>query len=190
MRRVLALLAVVAAAATGAPAFAATSHPVKPQIRDGAGDWAVPSQDILDGTVTANAKTITAVVRLAAAPVPGLVTEYTVNLLVGCKGYAATYRWTGAAQADSASIAEYACPNGTPGGSVAQPIATYPAAASVSGNTFRISFATLPGLRLKTKVFAAAYAETPPVTVSVDTDPSKGAIGGDIAFSNLFVLGK
>jgi len=192
MRRNLALLAVVAAAVTGAPAVAATNHAPKPQIHDGAGDWAVPSQDILDGTVTANAKTITAVVHLAAAPVPGVVTTYAVTFLVGCKAYAASYRWTGAPQAEAASVAEYPCSSGSgPTPDVpAQPTATYPATGSVSGNSFRISFASLPGLHLKSKVYAAAFAQTPPATVTSSADPSKDDIGGDIAFSRQFILGR
>jgi len=195
MRRHLALIAIVAAAATATPALAgstSTSHAPKLQIHDGAGDWAVPSQDILDGTVTANAKTITAVVHLAAAPVPGAVTTYAVAFLVGCKSYVASYRWTGVPQTEAASVAEYACPTGS--GSTpdvpAQPTATYPATGSVSGKSFRISFAALPGLHLKSKVYAAALAATPPVTVTSSTDPSKDDIGGDIAFSKQFVLGK
>ena len=191
MRRSLVLIAALAAAATAAPALATTSHAPKPQIHDGAGDWAVPSQDILDGTVTATAKTITAAVRLAAAPVPGVVTTYAVTFLVGCKAYAASYRWTGVPQTEAASVAEYACPDSSSSvpALATQPTATYPATASVTGNTFRFSFASLPGLHVKSKVYAAAYAETPPATVS-STDPSKSDIGGDIAFSSQFILGK
>src|SRR4051794_38012262 len=119
MRRILALTAVVAAAATCAPAAAAThaaTHAAtpRPQIHDKAGDWAVPSQDILDGTVTANAKTITAAVRMAAAPVNGLATRYAVTFFVGCKSYVATYLRTGVPQTESASLAEYPCETGTP----------------------------------------------------------------------------
>jgi hypothetical protein len=193
MRRSLVFIAAVAAAATAAPALATPSRTPKPQIHDGAGDWAVPSQDILDGTVTATAKTITATVRLAAAPVPGAVTTYAVTFIVGCKAYSASYRWTGVPQTEAASVAEYACPSGggsTPDVPATQPTATYPATASVSGATFRISFASLPGLHLKTKVYAAAFAETPPATVTSSTDPSKDDIGGDIAFSPQFILGK
>lgn len=192
MRRLLALLALAAAAATGAPAVAATSTTAKPQIHDGTGDWAVPSQDILDGTVSATAKTITATVRLAAAPVPGLATTYAVSFLVGCKSYVASYHWTGIPQTESASLAEYACPSPSASGPnlPPQPTATYQATGSVSGTTYRISFATLSGLRPKTKVYAAAFAATPPVTLAATTDPSKDDIGGDLAFSKQFVLGK
>ena len=181
----------MAAAVTGAPAVAATSSTVRPQIHDSAGDWAVPSQDILDGTVTATAKTITAAVRLSSAPVPGLVTNYAVTFLVGCKSYVASIRWTGAAAADTASFDEYACKtaSSTPAEVPPPPTATHPATFSVAGNTITFSFATVPGLRPKTKVYAAAFAYTAG-WVGTDGEPNKGVIGGDLAFSSRFVLGK
>lgn len=193
MRRLVAVLAAVAAAATCAPAAAATtstSSAVHPQIRDAAGDWAVPSQDILDGTVTATAKTITVAVRLSSAPTPGLVTTYSVIFLVGCKSYVASVRWTGVAAADPASFDEYACETASSAPvDVTPPTATHPATFSVTGNTIRFSFATLPGLRPKTKVYAAANACTAG-WVGLDGQPDKGVIGGDVAFSTRFVLGK
>jgi hypothetical protein len=190
-RRVLAAFAAVAAAATCAPAAAATGTSHRPQIRDGAGDWAVPSQDILDGTVTANAKSITTTVRLAAAPVPGLVTYYTLSFVVGCTSYVTQYRWTGAAPADSVAMSQYACPaaSSTPVPPPAQPVATYPATATVTGTTIRFSFAPAAKLRPGAKVWAGVIADTA-AEVGFDGNPDKGVVGGDIAFSNLFVLGK
>ncbi|MDQ1685200.1 MAG: hypothetical protein QOC82_1937 [Frankiaceae bacterium] len=189
MRR-LALLAVVAAVVTGAPAVAATNHMPKPQIQDGAGDWAVPSQDILDGTITANAKTITATIRLSAAPVPGLATQYYVAFSVGCKGYVATYHWTGVPQTEQASFDEYACPTASSTPALPdKPIATHPATVTVAGNTIQITFGTLRALRPGVRVYAAAIAYTYAM-VSTNTEPWKGGTGGDMAISKQFTLGK
>src|SRR5947199_9349297 len=104
-RRLPALvLAAVAATATGAPAVAATGTTTKPQVHDAAGDWKVPSQDVLDATFTATKARIQADVHLAAPPATGIRTDYDAAVVVGCHLWSLHFTWLGGAPGASAAL--------------------------------------------------------------------------------------
>jgi hypothetical protein len=191
MRRFLALpalLAVVAAAATGAPATAATSHPPKPQLHDAAGDWKVPSQDILDATVTATAKEVRADLHLSAAPATGIPGIYDVAMYAGCTLYSLHFTWTGGLPGSKATLDQYACDTGdatTDELNGLQPVASTPATATVTSTGLRIVAAPTGGLHRGARVSLLAEARAEPVIVfSPGTNLDQPSYGGDIGIGN------
>lgn len=188
MRRTFALLAVVAAAATCAPAVAATSHPVKPQLHDAAGDWRVASQDVLDATVTATAKQIRADLHLSAPLATGIRGTYDVGIWVGCTLYALHYTWNGGLPGSAASLDLYPCSSGDAVkdtlGSL-QPATSLPATATATSTGLRIVAAPTGALRRGARVSLLAETRLEPVVVvSTGLDLNNPSFGGDIAASD------
>jgi hypothetical protein len=107
MRRTF-LTALVLGAVLGAPTAQAAPSA---QLRDKAGDWAVPSQDVLSGRLSsarvAGKPVLRGELRLAAAPAAGVVTTYHFGFGIGCHNYSFGYVWPGAAQAAQASLDYY-----------------------------------------------------------------------------------
>jgi len=193
MRRTAFLLAVVAAAVTGAPAVAATSHTIKPQVHDVADDWRVASQDILDATYTATASKVQADIHLSSAPALGVRSDYDAAMTVGCHVWSLHYSWVGGLPGATASLDEYACTTGNAvddelsGG---KPIASYPATATVTASGIRIVAPSTKVLHRGVKVWAFAETHLEPVIVGVGLDWTSPSVGGDLAGSaKPFVLG-
>jgi hypothetical protein len=191
MRRIITVMALLAACASAAPALAGSK--TAPQIRDARGDWAVASQDVIDGTVTATAKTVQGDLHLAALPATGVHTQYAVVLTVGCKTYVLHYDWNGGLPGSSAAMDEYSCPtSGLPEELLSdqQATATYPATATVTAAGVRISAAPTKFLRSGIKVAAAATTRLANVIVVTGTTGNSTSIGGDLAYGDkAFVLG-
>lgn len=184
MRRTALLLAVVAAAATGAPAVAATSHSVKPQVHDAAGDWKVPSQDVLDATFTATAKQLRADLHLSAAPATGVPALYDAVLFVGCAAYSLHYTWTGSPTGSKATLDRYSCGTGNvamdeiTGG---QPAESTPATATMTASGLRIVAAPTAALHRGVRAGAMAEVRLSPVILGTGLDTNNPSYGGDIA---------
>ena len=192
MRRIATSMALLTACAYAAPALASGSP--APQIHDVKGDWAVASQDIIDGTVTATAKTLQGDLHLAAPPATGVHTEYDIYLYVGCKTYVLRYDWNGGLPESSAGMDEYACPTtGVPDELLSdqQAITTYPATATATSSGIRITAAPTKLLRSGVKVAAAAATRLADVIVIMGgTNETAQSVGGDIAYaSKVFTLG-
>ena len=89
------------------PAGAASR--AKPQISDRAGDWAVGSQDITSGTISAARGKVVARLTLVAPPAAGVRTTYAFGLYIGCTPYVLTYTWGGSAALSSTARAGSSC---------------------------------------------------------------------------------
>jgi len=193
MRRTALLLAVVAAAATGAPAVAATSHTVKPQVRDAAGDWKVANQDVLDATWTATAKQLRADLHLSAPPAAPMPALYDVVFVVGCTPYSLHLTWTGSMSSSKATLDRYACSTGDivmdeiTGG---QPVESTPATATITATGLRIVAAPTAALHRGVRGYALAEARLSPIIVGTGLDTDNPSYGGDIgAGKGYFRLG-
>lgn len=85
----------VLAALLAALAFAAPAHAAPPQISDPAGDWLVPSQDVvrvrLERATLDGRPALRAVLTLAATPDP--TATYYARLTVGCEDWLLGNRW-------------------------------------------------------------------------------------------------
>lgn len=193
MRRTAVLLAVVAAAATCAPAVAATSHTVKPQVYDAAGDWKVAGQDVIDATFTATAKQLRADLHLAAAPATGVPGLYDAVLLVGCSAYSFHLTWTGAAGTSTATLDRYACGTGNAatdeiGG--LRPVESTPATVTLTATGLRFVAAPTAALHRGVRVYALAETRVLPVILGSSLDWNDPSVGGDIGVGkNYFRLG-
>lgn len=185
MRRLPVLLAVVAAAATSAPAIAATSpSKIKPQVHDAAGDWKVASQDVLDATVTATAKQVRGDLHLAAPPAQGIPGKYDIGLYVGCTPYSLHFTWNGGLPGSAATLDRYACNTGD----VVQdelngrPVASTPATATITPTGLRIVAAPTAALHRGVRVYAFVETWLTPVILgSPDSfDWNQPSYGGDI----------
>jgi hypothetical protein len=193
MRRKIILAAFVATSiCCSLPALAAGGT-TKPQIHDPKGDWAVASQDILDGTVTASATKIVADLHLAAPPASGVHSQYAVVISVGCKSYILHYEWNGGLPGSTAGLDAYACPTaGVPDEllSNAQATATYAASAAVTATGIRITAAPTKDLHSGVTVQASATTRLANVLVILGTGGTGDSLGGDIAYdAKTFVLG-
>lgn len=198
MRRLIALLAVVAAAASPAfgmwaPAVAAT-HAVKPQVHDAAGDWKVASQDILDATVTATAKQIRGDLHLSAPLAQGVPGKYDIGLYLGCTPYSLHYTWNGGLPGSVATLDRYACMTGDvvkDGIDGQQPVSSTPAVVTLTATGLRI--VATPTAALHRGVRVSAFAETWLTPVILGTPGSLNwndpTYGGDIAVGSSFRLG-
>jgi hypothetical protein len=193
-RRVIAVLAALAAAATCAPAVAATSKPrIVPQVHDAAGDWKVASQDVLDATFTATKTQLQADVHLAAPPAVGIHSDYDAVMYVGCAMWSLHFTWMGGAPDSTAQLLQYACPTSS-GNPVIDAlgtgaVATYPATATVTATGIRIVAAPTKALHRGVKVWGFVETRLEPVVVIVGLDSDNPSIGGDLANdSKKFVL--
>lgn len=182
MRRAIllvpALATVLAAAVLATPAAADA-----PQIQDGVGDTAVPSQDIASGLITVANGQLHVALTLRAAPMVGVPTTYAVGLYTGagCAGYVFEYNWHGVASESTAYLDGF--PSSTCSATPESPASSVPATESVSANVLNLS-APLPGA-LPVGTVVTAYAETTDGLVVV-TGPGSGAtsVGGDIAYGD------
>jgi hypothetical protein len=177
MRRALVLTAV-----------AATSHPIKPQVRDAAGDWKVASQDVLDATVTATAKQIRGDLHLSAPPAQGIPGKYDIGLYAGCTPYSLHFTWNGGLAGSTATLDRYACYTGDPVQDErnSQPIASTPATATITPTGLRIVAAPTAGLHRGVRVYAFAETWLTPVILGTpgSLDWNQPTYGGDIGFGN------
>lgn len=195
MRRLLALLTVVAAAAASAPAVAATSpSKIKPQVHDAAGDWKVASQDILDATITATAKQIRGDLHLSAPLAQDIPGKYDIGMYLGCVPYSLHFTWNGELGGSTATLDQYACTTGDPSKdelAELKPIASTPATATLTPTGLRIVAAPTKALHRGVRV--AAFAETwltPVILGSPGLDWNKPSYGGDIGVGDrMFRLG-
>lgn len=189
-RRVLAFIAVAAAAASSAPAFwapaaAATSHSVKPQVHDAAGDWKVASQDVLDATVTATATQIRGDLHLSAPPAAGIPGKYDIGLYAGCTPYSLHFTWNGGLAGSTATLDRYACTTGDPVQDElnSRPVESTPATATVTPTGLRIVAAPTAALHRGVRVYAFVETWLTPVILGSPgtLDFNQPTYGGDIA---------
>lgn len=103
MRRMLAML-LGGVVVLASPAMAAPS----PQVTDAAGDWAVPSQDVLSARLSSllvnHVPTLQAELTLSQAPATGVLTSYNVGFSIGCQSWMFNYSWNGGATPSVASL--------------------------------------------------------------------------------------
>jgi hypothetical protein len=192
-RRALALLAVVAAAATCAPAVAATSHTLKPQVHDAGGDWKIDSQDVLDATYTATANRVQVDIHLAAPPAVGVRTDYDAAMTIGCGVWSLHYSWLGGLPGAKATLDQYACPTGniaTDEVTGGKPIASFPATATVTATGLRIVAAPTKAVHRGVKIWGFVETRLEPILVGVGLDWNNPSVGGDMAAgAKQFALG-
>jgi len=187
MRRTALLVAVVAAAVTGAPAVAATSHSVKPQVHDAAGDWKVANQDVLDATWTATAKQLRADLHLSAPPAAPMPALYDIVFVTGCTPYSLHLTWTGSMSSSKATLDRYACSTGnvvTDDVNGAQPVESTPATATITSTGLRIVAAPTAALHRGVRGWAMAEARMGPVVFGLGLDTNNPSYGGDIGSGN------